>query len=117
LRITYGERAILLVGDAERDEEGSLLGVARSRLRADVLKVGHHGSRTSSSPAFLAAVAPSYAVVSAGRRNRFGHPSPVTLSSLAAAGARTFRTDRDGAVVVTTDGLSLEVRSLARGAR
>jgi competence protein ComEC len=109
LRVTYGSRALLLVGDAEREEESALLGAARDRLRADVLKVGHHGSRTSSSPAFLSAVAPREAIVSVGRRNRFGHPHPEALASLAAAGARVWRTDRDGAVVVTTDGASLDV--------
>jgi competence protein ComEC len=113
LRVTYGARALLLVGDAEREEEADLLARARSNLRADVLKVGHHGSATSSTPAFLAAVAPSEAVVSVGRRNRFGHPHPATLAALAASGARLWRTDRDGAITVTTDGRSLDVQSVA----
>ena len=109
LRVTYGARSILFVGDAEREEEGLLVAAGTERLRADVLKVGHHGSRTSSSPAFLAAVRPSVAVVSAGCRNRFGHPHPATLAALDAAGARVWRTDRSGAIVVTTDGRSLDV--------
>jgi len=113
LRITYGARSVLFVGDAEHDEEETLLATARDRLRADVLKVGHHGSRTSSTPAFLEAVAPRDAVVSAGCRNRFGHPHPVTLAALDRAGARVWRTDRDGAVTVTTDGASLDVATLA----
>jgi competence protein ComEC len=113
LRIVFGSRALLFVGDAEREEENKLLQTAGNRLRADVLKVGHHGSATSSSPAFIAAVAPREAIISAGSRNRFGHPHPATLATLAAAGARVWRTDRDGAVVVTTDGQSLETRSLA----
>jgi len=113
LRIAYGERAILLVGDTEREAENELLAASGARLRADVLKVGHHGSRTSSSPTFLAAVGAREAVVSAGCRNRFGHPHPVALAALAAAGARVWRTDRDGAVVVTTDGHALEVRASA----
>jgi competence protein ComEC len=117
LRITYGARSILLVGDSEHEEERLLLAGARERLRADVLKVGHHGSRTSSSPALLAAVAPVHAIVSVGRRNRFGHPHPLTLAALAAAGAHVWRTDRDGAVVVTTDGTSLEVQSIATSPR
>jgi competence protein ComEC len=69
---------------------------------------------TSSSPDFLAAVAPLEAVISAGVRNRFGHPSATTLASLTRAGARVWRTDEDGAVTVTTDGESLEVHALAR---
>lgn len=113
LRITYGSRALLLVGDSEREEEDILLATASDRLRADVLKVGHHGSRTSSSPALLAAVAPRHAIVSVGRRNRFGHPHPLTLAALAAVGARAWRTDQDGEVVVTTDGTSLDVQSIA----
>jgi competence protein ComEC len=112
LRIGYGRRHLLLVGDAEREEEKSLLADVRGRLYADVLKVGHHGSRTSSSEAFLAAVAPREAVVSVGRRNRFGHPHAAALDALGAAGARVWRTDRDGAVVVTTDGISLDIRAL-----
>jgi len=113
LRVTFGARAFLFVGDSEREEEALLLATAVGRLRADVLKVGHHGSRTSSSPALLAAVAPRDAIVSAGRRNRFGHPHPLALAALTAAGARVWRTDRDGAVVATTDGSSLDVRAIA----
>jgi competence protein ComEC len=113
LRITYGARSILFVGDAEHEEEETLLATVRDRLRADVLKVGHHGSLTSSTPAFLEAVAPREAVVSAGCRNRFGHPHPVTLEALDRAGARVWRTDKGGAVTVTTDGASLDVASLA----
>jgi competence protein ComEC len=113
VRIAYGGRAILFVGDAEHEEEEELLALG-ARLRADVLKVGHHGSRTSSSPAFLAAVAPTEAIVSTGVRNRFGHPHPTTMTALARAGPRIWRTDRDGAVTVTTDGASLDVRACAR---
>jgi competence protein ComEC len=117
VRVSYGARALLLVGDAEREEEADLLARSRSSLRADVLKVGHHGSATSSTPAFLAAVAPREAIISVGRRNRFGHPHPLTLAALAAQGVRLWRTDRDGAVTVTTDGQSLDVRSAAEPAR
>jgi competence protein ComEC len=114
VRIAFGARALLFVGDAEHEEEADLLRLGSDRLRADVLKVGHHGSRTSSSPAFLAAVAPREAIVSTGVRNRFGHPHDATLASLAAAGARVWRTDREGAITVTTDGASLRVET-ARG--
>jgi competence protein ComEC len=110
LRITYGLRSLLLVGDAEAEEEGILLRSVPGSLRADVLKVGHHGSRTSSSPEFLAAVNPKEAVISVGRRNRFGHPHASTLEALASSGARVWRTDVAGAVTVTTDGQSIEVR-------
>ncbi|MGO8994809.1 MAG: ComEC/Rec2 family competence protein [Polyangiaceae bacterium] len=114
LRIAFGDRAFLFVGDAQRSEEGDLLLLPRERLRADVLKVGHHGSRTSSSPPFLAAVSPKVAIVSVGGRNKFGHPHATTLAALGGIGARVWRTDQDGAITVTTDGRSLDVAS-ARG--
>lgn len=108
LRITYGRRAVLLVGDAEHEAEKLLL-QRPHLLRADVLKVGHHGSRTSSSPEFLAAVRPQYATISCGVRNRFGHPHKNALQALSASGARVLRTDLDGAIRITTDGDRLEV--------
>ena len=108
---------MLLVGDAQSDEENDLLARAPEKLVADVLKVGHHGSATSSSPAFLAAVAPREAIISVGRRNRFGHPHPRTLAALAACGARVWRTDRDGAVTVTTDGRTLEVEAQSQASQ
>lgn len=111
VRLTYGRRSLLFVGDAEHEAERTLLAHHGADLHADVLKVGHHGSRTSSSPELLRAVAPREAIISVGGRNRFGHPSPVTLASLAVAGARVWRTDVDGAVVVTTDGERLDVTS------
>jgi competence protein ComEC len=113
LRIAYGRRAVLFMGDAEHEEEADLLRLFAQRLEADVLKVGHHGSRTSSTPALLAACGARDAVISVGARNRFGHPHPTTLAALAAAGARVWRTDEDGAVTVTTDGDRLEVRKMS----
>ena len=76
-----------------------------------VLKVAHHGSRTSSSPAFLERYAPVAALVSVGPGNAFGHPAPVVLDGLDRVGATLFRTDRDGAVTVETDGRELHVRT------
>jgi len=104
LRLALGARSVLFVGDAEHAEEDDLVRNVGAGLRSDVLKVGHHGSRTSSGAAFLAAVAPREAVISAGVRNRFGHPSPEALAALERAGARVWRTDRDGAVRFETDG-------------
>ncbi len=114
VRLCFGKRAMLFVGDAEREEEADLLALGSRRLKADVLKVGHHGSRTSTSAAFLAAVAPSVAVISVGARNHFGHPHPATLGTLQAAHVTVYRTDRDGEVVASTDGSGLEVRAAAR---
>ena len=92
-----GVRA-LFVGDAEHAEEAKLLALRPAEIRADLLKIGHHGSRTSTGPDFLSAVAPSLAVVSAGARNRFGHPHPNTLATLDAAAIPLARTDRMGGV-------------------
>jgi competence protein ComEC len=82
--------------------------------RADLLKVGHHGSRTSTTPLLLEAVRPRIALLSCGRENRFGHPAPATLRNLAAFGARTFRTDRlsDVRVELAPDATRLAWRGL-----
>jgi len=104
LRISYGSRAALLVGDAEAAAERALLARDPSALRADLLKVGHHGSRTSTSPDFLAAVAPGVAMVCSGVRNRYGHPDPGVLRLLSERGVHAARTDRGGEIVWETDG-------------
>ena len=115
LRVEYGDVSMLLVGDAERAQEAHLLDVLPvDALRADVLKVGHHGSRTSSTAPFLDAVAPTLALVSVGRSNRYGHPSPGVLAALAARGATVLRTDVAGTVVLRTDGRSLHVVTATR---
>ena len=112
VRVTYGSVSMLLTGDAEGGEEQWIRDhTADTALRADVLKVGHHGSRTSSSPALLDAVRPRVAVISVGRINTYGHPSPETLSALARSGAQVLRTDRAGTVVVRTDGRSISVEA------
>jgi competence protein ComEC len=108
MRISYGRRAALLVGDAEHGEEDALLARDPTLLRADLLKVGHHGSATSSSPAFIGAVAAADSVISCGVRNRFGHPHPNTLRTLFGV-TRLRRTDRDGSVRWETDGDATEV--------
>lgn len=102
--VRVGEVRMLMMGDAEREEEDWLLRHAPEWLRADVLKVAHHGSSTSSSPAFLDAVNPRIALVSVGTGNTYGHPSLEIMQSLAARGAEIARTDRLGTVVVETDG-------------
>ena len=108
LRIVAGGRAVLLTGDIERAAEAQL--VARNLPKSDVLLVPHHGSRTSSSADFIAAVAPSLAIVPVGYRSRFGHPNPEVLARYGAAGVRVLRTDLDGAVVLRL-GETLAVQS------
>ena len=78
-------------------------------MRADVLKIGHHGSKNSTTPEFLAAVQPRVGIISAGEDNPYGHPSPELLERLENAGIRILRTDRNGAVQVMTDGRQLEI--------
>jgi competence protein ComEC len=109
IRLAFGQRSFLLTGDLERESEGLLLAAGRIRP-ADVLKVGHHGSRTSTSPPFLLAVRPSLAVISSGAGNRYGHPSPEVVARLRQARARVLRTDLHGGVIITTDGERLEIR-------
>lgn len=110
LRMKYGERGMMLPGDAEKQAESSILADnSKGMLRADVLKVGHHGSKNSTMPGFLAAVHPSVAVISAGEDNPYGHPNPELLERLKDARVRILRTDRDGAVHVLTDGKQLEI--------
>jgi competence protein ComEC len=98
LKIEAGGVSMLLTGDIERAAEQSL--VLEQEIKADVMLVPHHGSRTSSTPEFVAAVAPRWAIVTAGYRNRFGHPNAEVLQRYAGAGTSVFRTDRDGAVHV-----------------
>ena len=112
-RIRVGRVRFLLVGDAEREEEEWLLEHAGDALAADVLKVGHHGSSTSSGASFLDAVRPRIALVSVGANNSYGHPSQSVLEALTERGAQVLRTDRMGTVVVRTDGYHLLVE--ARG--
>jgi len=104
LHMQYGETAALLVGDAHKRVEKLLLNEAP---RAGLLKVGHHGSATSSTPDFLAAVKPQYAVVSVGFYNSFGHPRPSVMQRYAAAQVRTYRTDLAGAVSFFLDGKTI----------
>ncbi len=96
LRLDYAHASVLLEGDAEAPSETTML--ANRRVQpATLLKVGHHGSHTSTTPDFLAAVSPIDAVISDGQHNTFGHPSPIVIDRLAAAHVRTYRTDRLGA--------------------
>lgn len=110
LRLTYGSTAFLFTGDAEAPAEDEMLD-AGVPLTAQVLKVGHHGSDSSSQTRFLEAVAPRWAVISVGADNDYGHPKEKVLSSLNAAGATVIRTDQAGTVMALSDGSTVEMRT------
>jgi len=112
LRLRYGATAMVLAGDAEADAESEM--AATCDLRADVMKLSHHGSRTSTTPRMLEAVRPRAAVVSVGKRNTFGHPSAEVLERLERARLPLFRTDRDGAVIIESDGTRIGIRRTKR---
>ena len=103
LKVTYGETSFLFTGDAEYDGEHAVLD-SGADLSATVLKVGHHGSDTSTCYPFLRAVSPQYAVISVGTGNSYGHPDDGTLSKLRDAGVEVFRTDLQGDIFCTSDG-------------
>ncbi len=104
LWIGHGERSALLTGDIEKEGEADLLAHRRQDLQADLLKVAHHGSDTSSTPPFLDAVRPSVAFISSGVRNRYEHPRPSTLRNLESRNIFTLRTDQWGSLTWHTDG-------------
>jgi competence protein ComEC len=110
LEILYRDVALLLTGDIGEEVERAILPrLTPAPIR--ILKVAHHGSRTSSSAAFLEGWRPQIAIISCGRGNSFGHPAPEVIDRLAAIGARVYRTDLDGEVTVETDGKTVHVRT------
>ena len=111
LKITYGDTAFLFTGDAEREEEQEILS-CHYDLKADVLKVGHHGSKNSTTYPFLREVMPEYAVISVGRDNSYGHPTEEALSRLQDAGATILRTDLLGDIIITSDGHEVQTENV-----
>jgi competence protein ComEC len=105
LRVSYGDTSALLEGDAEKAVERRIASL--HPLHANLLKVGHHGSATSTTPEILAAVHPNFAVISVGFHTSFGLPKPEVLARLQAAGVRVYRTDQEGAVSFYLDGRSV----------
>ncbi len=110
LRLQFRNRSFLLPGDAETKAEADILSEnSTESLQADVLKVGHHGSKNSTTPEFLTAVRPKWAAISSGAENPYGHPSPALLQRLAESNVQIYRTDRNGAIHILTDGNSVEI--------
>ncbi len=108
-KLTYGATSFLFTGDAPQVIERNLIFQDGKNLDVEVLKVGHHGSDTSSAPEFLAATSPEVAVISVGKDNRYGHPKSSVLDSLTKIGAKIFRTDERGRIKITSDGEKLTV--------
>jgi competence protein ComEC len=111
LRITYGSFRFVTTGDAERAAEARMVARHRDRLAADVLRLGHHGSSTSTTADFLAAVAPSVAIYSAGAGNSYGHPHAEIVDRVMGSGIVLYGTDVHGTVTVVTDGATFDVRT------
>jgi competence protein ComEC len=111
LMVYHGRVRMLLTGDAETEQEEWLVQRWGDALRATVLKVGHHGSRTSSTEALLDAAQPQIALISVGAGNSYGHPAPSVMDALRAHGADILRTDRDGAIVLRSDGRTVHLET------
>jgi competence protein ComEC len=109
--LTYKHFRMLFTGDAGVAAEQRFL-AERIDLSANVLKVGHHGSAYSSSPKFIAAVHPGYAIISVGRHNVFGHPAPSTIATLESLGSHIYRTDEYGATTINSDGSRIGIQSM-----
>jgi competence protein ComEC len=108
LRFQYGERTILLTGDIERAAEAAMLS-RQEDLRADVVKVAHHGSKTSSTDSFVVATHPRFAIISVGQTSIFGHPHREVVERWQTGGAEVLTTGKSGTITVTTNGQDLQL--------
>ena len=106
LRLVYNKKSFLFTGDAEFKAETDMI-KSKQDLKADVIKIGHHGAKTSTSTDFLKAVKPTYGVISVGKKNSYGHPTADTLKRLKNSKVKVFRTDKQGSVVATSDGKTI----------
>ncbi|HAT4134914.1 MBL fold metallo-hydrolase [Clostridium perfringens] len=109
MKISYGQNSFMFTGDAESLVEKEILNENKD-LKADVLKLGHHGSHSSTSEEFLKAVNPSIAVVSCAKDNKYGHPHKETMSNLKKAGITVYETFRDGDIIISSNGKKLDVK-------
>ncbi len=107
LKLVYGENSFLLMGDSPLAIEEYLISLDAENLDIDVLKLGHHGSRTSSSEFFVGFASPEVAIVSAGKNNSYGHPHPEVLATLNKFEIKVLRTDQDGTIIIKSDGENL----------
>lgn len=111
LRLDFGDTSYIFTGDATEKTENILL-KDNLNLNADVLKVGHHGSRYSTTDDFLKKVSPKYAVISVGKDNSYNHPEDIILNKLKTNSVETYRTDIEGTVIITSDGKDINVKNI-----
>lgn len=109
VRLDFKDFSCLFTGDIEKKREGQLLTESRSNLNVDILKVGHHGSSSSSSPLFIKSVGPEIAVICCGQTNKYGHPHQETISLLQSLGMEIYRTDLSGTILIKTDGIDYQI--------
>ncbi len=111
-RLSYGETSVMLTGDTTAETEKIILSEnAKEALDSDILKVAHHGSKTSSSKAFVEAVSPEYALISDGKNNTYGHPHQQTLDTLSSLGIEVWRTDILGTIIMKSDGQTVTFKT------
>ncbi|MEN6326514.1 MAG: ComEC/Rec2 family competence protein [Syntrophomonas sp.] len=111
IKLNYGLKSFLLTGDAEHESENEMM-ASGADLKATVLKIGHHGSSSSTGYNFLKAAAPEYAIIMVGKDNPYGHPHQETISRLSAAGIKILRTDQNGTIVISTDGKNIDIKTV-----
>ncbi|MBA1335074.1 MAG: Metallo-beta-lactamase superfamily [Firmicutes bacterium] len=109
VKVSYRDTGIIFMGDAEKESE---MEINPLKAKAQIIKIGHHGSGSSTSPEFLQAVNPGYAVISVGSNNDYGHPHAETLELLENRGIKVLRTDELGTIVITTDGSTINIVNL-----
>lgn len=109
-KLVYGNTSFLFTGDSPKKIEDYLISLDAESLDVDVLKAGHHGSKTSSSESFVGYASPEYTVISVGTNNRYGHPNQEVLDTLNNFGAKILRTDLSGRIIFKSDGVNLEVK-------
>ncbi|MDZ4992666.1 MBL fold metallo-hydrolase [Clostridium perfringens] len=107
MKLSFGDTSYLFTGDAEKLAEEEALAKYKNSLDSDVIKFGHHGSSSSSSNTFIEAVSPKYGIISCAKDNKYGHPHRETLDIIKKYNIKTFRTDTDGEIILTSDGKSI----------
>ena len=108
-RLVYGDFSMMFTGDAEKAEESTIISAFADKVKSNVLKAGHHGSKTSSSPEFLRAVKPEAVVISCGAGNDYGHPHKETMKKYRSLNLQIFETDKNGTITITSDGKSYQI--------